>query len=847
MNLALHQFKTEVRTFRIWWLLWFALLVLDCVIKQSGMGLCDDYSELKDLTLKMSNIMNWTFFLFVPALVMLGASPSRPDSFWSTRPMPKWSLYFGKALFVLVFIVLAAVVQEGGWLASKGLSSGVVIRGMYERLLFSLPLVAGSMAFAALCKNVGEAIQGMVVVGGGVLFVTILVLCFSNYFLRTELIQEGVSLYLTLVYLCSLALIITAVLSTRWHWSVSVRWGAAIVCGLVVILGIGPHVKSKVTVDSMDSGITAKISKMPVTIVPFMETHQRYTWLDTIRGSVVADVPALPKDCTIRWMVVSAELKSASGEQIGWNGSMFHPRLQNISLPAPVSEDPIPLSRLMGSNVLVMGSSEPRDSRSGSLPSIGVAQNVLSRKMTMETDLTGSIFRWKKVGILSLKTGSITNDEDFWVKVESAKNFTSTPNINRVSVQLKIGEPNLLTTSEWKYRFYPDWPKEKYAFLLFNSKKSLAIAADGICKVASIAIPSAFKECLLIIPFGLQMEPQQFLKDFKAGEYSLMILKSEYLGRISHHWDLADFTLPKGTLEVTGPGNVVMKEKNYEKKLLAMSPPGDSRLEAGRYLSEVISYLESRGDWTDEDFIAWQPKLQRLMPKQLPLMLDTLSMSGINTTSLLLECLSKGALENQKEEIIKAFWQNPRLAAVIEERGWHEEAMPVYEYYLRSPVPLAKELFVGLRKHPQCLPRLFQEIRYSRSWTDILEMDDVANSLPDARKQLDSLVEGMWNERKEDFHVSGHDGPHAIQQVYFSKEMLLAIQHGNRQAFERACRIIGLINPAWVGMDCCGLESLVNTGFTWGGLSKILKKHKPEDFIFNHNERRFVLKQNLTK
>jgi|GEM_PF-1519896 len=842
MNLALHQFKTEIRTFRILWLLWFVLLALDCVVKQSGLAL-RDYSDQRDMMLRLSNTVNWTVFMFIPTLVMLGASPSRQDSFWSTRPMPKRDLYLGKILFVFVFILLAAIVQEGAWLASKGLPSGVIFRGMYERLLFALPLVAGIMAFAALCKNVGEAIVGIFVIGGSVLFGSLLVINCVNYFTRTLFIEESVSLYLTVFWLYSLALIVTAVLNAHWHWSVPVKWGLCIAAGFAVILGFGHNVKKNEIIDSMDPKLAAEISQMPVSVVPFIETHQDHKQMEAVKCDVVANIPDLPKDCTIEWNGDFTTLKFASGKSIEFYNSSYKSRFLVPSQPAPVSGNAIPLSRLMGTNVLFMGSCDNWDSSKCQLFSSVVAQGRLSQKMMLEGDLRGDIFRWKKVGLLPLKTGAITNDDGFQIKVESATNFTTSANLGRVVIQLKVMGPSLRTTSEWRYLSYPDWPNRQYAFLIFNSKKAMAVAADGTSKAESIVMPSAFEERLLTLPFGLQMEPQKFIKDFKAGEYFLMILKCEYLGQFKHHWKLADFTLPKGTLQVVNGGNTAMEEKAYEKKLLAMKDPGDSRVEAGHYLSEILCYLESYGDLTDAERMAWLPKLEKLMPRQLPLLLDALSMSE-KTTKLLLNCISKGAMENQKGEIIEAFRQNPRLAAVIAERGWNEAAMPVYKYYLDSPVPLASELFVGLRDAHQSLPRLLHEIEFSQAWGDILEMDNIANSLPDAQKQLDPLVGRMWKKRKADFYVSGHDGPDVALQMQFSKEMLLSIQHGNREAFMRAWQIIELINPAWVTADCGGLGRVVVVGLANGSLVEKLAKHKPEDFVYAPDERCFVLKQN---
>ncbi|MGJ8726202.1 MAG: hypothetical protein ACSHYB_16720 [Roseibacillus sp.] len=105
MNLLLHQCAHEFRKYRVFVLLFLALLFVAHLPSQSE---STDWGY---------NLLNWSFvllinasvgllFLFLVAAPFLSDSPSKRDRPLTTRPLTPFALYGGKALFVFTALIL---------------------------------------------------------------------------------------------------------------------------------------------------------------------------------------------------------------------------------------------------------------------------------------------------------------------------------------------------------------------------------------------------------------------------------------------------------------------------------------------------------------------------------------------------------------------------------------------------------------------------------------------------------------------------------------------------------------------------------------------------------------------
>lgn len=195
MSLMIHQFKKDVRHFRLLLIIWFLLIALQSVLSASGGGAAFD-------DMRMQIVFSMIAFL-VPLLqvvLLIVAIPllvqDEPlvgsTAFWFTRPISRKTLLGTKTFFITTLLLLPPVLAEIIVLACNGITAYDIMLAVpeivMEKLSFMLPL----LLLASLTQSFGRF-----ALVGGIIFVSVMLFTYLLFIVRMytgEMIGGDISL-----------------------------------------------------------------------------------------------------------------------------------------------------------------------------------------------------------------------------------------------------------------------------------------------------------------------------------------------------------------------------------------------------------------------------------------------------------------------------------------------------------------------------------------------------------------------------------------------------------------------------------------------------------------------------
>jgi hypothetical protein len=797
----------------------------------------------------------WALVGLLPSLVVLTDSPARREGFLATRPLPRRDLFVAKLLFVLALVVAPWVIEEMVHLAGRGMPAWVVWRGTLEQLMFALPVAVAAGAYAALWPGPARwarALAVTVVLGYLGLVTGALT---SVYIFHADIssLSPNTAQELAGLYALMLALMALAVWHSRAHRGVLPRWTGvllALMCYGVIawfwpwnFFALRPE--NQPSANSVMETAGFKITPRALRLQKVEDPDE--AGQPHFNISMTPRTGPMPTNCLVEWSDVEAKLTRASGGEIhGGGGRRHHEPFSGHFWNYYFSpSDFAAWSAAFPPDVLFRQNNYFGPNQSGFLDFSGfelpASHEELNEQVTLRAGFEARIFQWQKIADLPLTPGATATDEfGSWKYIATQKNAIPDATISQ-QFYVQRSQIELSTAADSRCSSAESGPLSRMAFMIY----------DPLRHVASVEDQSSFNNVTRSMGTALAQYFIEFYfngrKPFTPEEVArcrLVVFEKSWVGSVPEAWQSPAFTidekLPSGGSRIAGNQDPMQRaEFNRRVAALKAPPPDASRRDVSQYVLDFLRLVDARRVPLDPD----DPHTRQLaafVPMHLDLLLDGLPVMDYASKETVLNAIQAGATDAQKPAIIAALQREPELAGVLLARGWVDDARPEILQLAQSQrdLPLDALRAIAWFREPQTYPRLLEEFEAGPN----VEADDALRTLPGVGPNLDAIVSRVW--RRE----SLVDRYGANQM--FGQPFQLAMRHGERSALQRI----------YLFLDDPEAESM-NVGWTlansFGGTIQMpdvkpeerdnpqavaawLRKHRPEDFVFNAELRQFV-------
>jgi len=875
MRLTFHQFRKDLRQFRILLLVWFLMLLLDLSVNLGwlGVGAAPNWqngeyrSELFDFQVFMQTAFRWVLFFLIPSVVVLADSPGRREGFLRTRPLPGRNLFWAKALFVVTLVLVPALLQELIYLSASGVSAGYVLHGVLERLLYALPMVTIAAAFASLWRNYARWAAGAAIALVGTLLCLSLlnILCLLTGHLDAfDHLSDAATGSRTLagLYFFSLAATAVAVGHARRTWGAAGRWlgiAAAILVYLTTITCWPQDFFKLVPADPVAARSVAAQSPfdVPLQQIQLGRSFDQH-WLDRLDFwvNVTPQITNSIAPNLIEWSGRQVQLANAAGQT-------FTPdRPPGISSSRqsygnPPSTDLNIWAGLLPKEAIFLLS--PSTLPAGASTSLGefhldARAAWLRGPVTLHARLEGRVYRWDKVAELAVNTPATVKDPyGAWTMVAfhpviKHQNGSQTP----VAVLLKRSQIGFATATDARTAAFQNGPRERYDFVLYQPGRNLVLVPDSSYPAATRAGDTALEQYWLNLSFSQRFGATKSFTPEEWAECQLLIFQRTWLGTVPADWQspglvINDLLAPADASQQAGSaaGQGVLPLGEVRRRLAELPVPGPaaSRVEVGHYLFQVALLLNANNtSYTLGE--AASSRLASLAPDHLEVLLAGLSAIGNPAKTTLLQAINSGVTESQKARIIAALPENPDLLEVVLNRGWEADAHDAIYKLMASPQPLSYQAIQAIASFhdPATYPRLLAAFEAAPG----REVYDLLRTLPGLAQPLSEAVARQW---QNPVHFLSGNGQEVDEQA-----LSLGLHTGSMEALRFAYRMLAETEPGddsslivWplaqsffgnVRMD--GLK--IQDRQSHPKVLDWMRQYKPEDFVFDPVRQCFYLK-----
>jgi hypothetical protein len=864
MNLTLHQFRKDVRQFRVLLLVWMLLLISSMAANLGWVGgvshgLEQGADNAGLVWVGAQTAFVWALYFLLPASVVLADSPARREGFLRTRPLPGRDLLRAKALFILALVVLPALLQEAIYLTVAGLSPGQVLRGVAERLLFALPFVAISAAFASLWPGFAKWSRALGIV---------LVLAYLPLMLWSLLwfvlhqpgeLMRGSSVpaesrALAALYVLAAATMILAILHARRDWNAPARWVGVAGCILLYgLVNLWWPVNFFPRQPADPAAARAVIRRFPLN-APMQSLSLRKLFdqqgddrLDFVVQLIPRTNPAVFPDI-IEWNGQNTKLVNAAGQNVtpvrppasaSWQYYWVPPAryLKAWSRFLP----PEALFRL-GQSM-----NPPGDATDLGQFKLDTHAAWLGEPATFSARLQAGVYRWSQVADFPLThSASLTDAYGAW------RYFGWHPDgpiPDRHHVLLQRSQISFTTTGDERATGFQNYPAERYGFVLYSPARNLALVPENPYNIAtSRATATALAQYWLDLIFdtrsGDALKP---LAPDEIGECHLLIFQKTWLGNVPVDWqspplvirDMLDAPVASSPNNQNG-----LSAEEVRRRLAAIPLPGPaaSRLEVGHYLLQVVSIMNDSRYWQPPGDAA-VARLASLAPDHLDVLLDALPVLQGPAYNAVQQAILRGTTEAQKTRIIAAMPADQDLMPVILQRGWVVDARGAINQLMAEGKPLTYPVIQAIvsLQDPATYPRLLAEFTANPT----TEVYDLLHRLPGLAGSVEEVLASEWGNRNPMI---------ATQPGLSGLDLGLALHTGNPEALKMAFRWLAETKPTenpgsdnWDLAQCFRQNVYLSPKLPDGSQSEdnilaAMRHYGPDDFRFDPIRQRFVLK-----
>jgi hypothetical protein len=872
MNLTLHQFRKDVRQFRVILVVWLVMLGLDLATNLGWLDGGGAGSPPTDITGSLGVILTalqtfflWVLFFLIPSAVVLADSPGRREGFLRTRPLSGRDLFLAKALFVVALIVLPQLVGEWLYLTISGLPAGQVWHGVGDRLLFSLPLAAIAAAFASLWRSYSQWVRGLAIAFGGTILFLLLLQWVINLagHPNVQLPDSSVSSNsrsLAGLYVLSLASVALALWHARRAWGPLARW-SGIVSSLVACLLVMAYWPWELVELKPADPVAAReaIRRSPFE-VPLQQIQLNpmfgKRWDDRLDFGVNVTLQrnraVFPS--IVEWQRLQVQLVNGTGQSFPpaeppansahWRAYGNNPSVDELRIWAGFLPNEV---------FFRMNQMAYQEDTTSLLGEFRLDPHLawLRRPVTFKARVSGRVSRWEKAADFALNTPATVKDANgTWTFLGAHRN---TP-LHESDLYLKRSQAAFFTATDERETDFQIGPRDRYDFVIYNPQRQVAWLPNNFYNgyYRARARSTALCQYWLDLTMGDNYGGSNWrpVTAEELAQCRLLIFERVWLDTVPVDWQSPSLVIPEKMASLPADnafhGENGLSRSEVLRRLAELPVPGaqSSRAEVCRYLVQAVSIMDAsrNGQTPGEDVIA---QLATLVPGHLDVLLEGLPAMGSPSKNAVIQAIIGGAGEAQKEAIIAALPGNPDLIEVLFKRGWLGESHGALDQLMAShqPLTLGTVQAIASFQDPGTYPRLLAEFEaHPRS-----DVYDVLRPLPGMEAPLAASVARVW--QNHDRFVSSFMGG-------FQTVLSLALHTGNGEAFRFAYRLLAETNPgrnsganqwdlAQVFRDNVKLEGIKPGDFQNNqSVLDWMRHHRAEAFVFDPVREQFILKPN---
>lgn len=807
MRLALHQFRKDFRQFR-WLLLGLGVLLLLDLAKCQGWPAKTNWVFPFDSRDLQSFGINWMVGAIMGGCGVLvfatvvGDSPHRENAFLRTRPLPASSLWLGKILFLGAFVLLPLVLVETVNMALHGCDWSLVGGATWERLTLVLPVMVIIAAVSGAAENQKTPGIAMAVacvsglVGSGLIAIV--------YRMWIPDARVNVDVDDTALRCAMFVLAVFALAFAAWEIRFRPRpWLRWTVFSVLVVTGEWSALYAP-TNPEMPGLAQAEINektrdlkyRLPLNRVGLSQGESKEGTL-SIGWSLSPEFEDLPRDWIIRWQECSAELKTANGET--YHASPYpgkklaFPSYYNLA-----AEDMRSLSGMLPEGAILEsqsghGSRNSMSYRPFDLPPRG---DWWEGRARLTVHGRANVYQWKQVADLDFKLGANVKDGHTQSQIVG---LAAPPNLSQVHIVFEQNGVGLTMAADQQLRSAGRWPASRYEFILYDPINRLGRGLDHrSANSGAIGGHTAFQRRTAILRFQEGELQQRGWTDHPEA-LRLLVFRMDYLGSFDQIVTTA--FAPKRHQPWYGnnySNTERISREDYLRRFEELEAPAADapRTVVGNYIHAVLQLVEAHRRINDTDPAV--RALASLAPRHPEIFLDGYAVADNYSRRALFEALKQGLRPDQKSLVIERLEEQPDLAELLNQRGWHEDAREELFALLdhHSSLPSAVLRSLAWFNDPRADERILQEVR------DAAGQDayQVAERLPRLADRLDQIVAERWNHRSRHYRTHG----------FGNLDLSLAVQHGKVEALREFIHILSLRDPKRSSRDHSTLGRLIN-------------------------------------
>lgn len=849
MNLSLHQFQLEVKRSRIGVVLFLLILLVNYAgavgwvggpkLHESGRW------DSNEFFLVLVAIAFWVSFLAQACGCVTSDSPARPDRFLATRPMPTNHLIGGKALYLLVTLILPLGLMETfASLTTGGTPAFALLAGL-EQFLFFVAIASLAAAYAAHWKNLQSLVIATIigVIATGILgrFVVMWVL---SLFENGRMIENSPPTLLTNIQ--AILFLALGLSGTAWYCSRKGKLYRYFVPALVPLLGAAFYIATmspwrEVSVRPSDQARIDQLLKEGIS--PHVTSHgaaisltngEENTYSASL--SVTPHLPGLPSNLEVRW--ASKREDWLIDEQTLSNKTRPFTLLAQRYL-APDSNPISPaLARTihdhLGAQPLIYAGSSGRGRPGSSLPlnsyQFSPTDDFAGKTARVKAHLVGDVYSWELFSELPVKAGIRHSAQGSSWFLAHTKQSAS----NRFDVLLSERTQALHTTRSSQRRTSRGRWQQNYLFLLHLPALN-CVCIGNTQRSTEIPSQSAIKTIKGVLSFP--NPSPSLLTPNQLADAKLLILRWEFIGRVEQEW-----TSPEFVLKVAEPYRSNEESDQLSPSQIATWFRNSPRLSPDRPATEVEAHLTqflkqlSRHDhnFSDHDR-PYSNYLTTFVPKHLTFLLGQLPSLHHTVKKVLIRAITDGATPEQRHEIIAAIRVEDALGNLVHERGWQADARSTYLDLVQNHQRFGPRFLFDLLgfNDPGLDPIVLRAYRARPN----VALYERLRSIPRLASKADEITQSLWS-----------PGRAVIGSNHSQTFLHLALLQGREDALRELFQIVrapkGRNHNSWnyasLIRECLVVpESDRRSGSD--GLLRWIRKHEPSDFVFDPVLQRFIL------
>ncbi|OAI58074.1 hypothetical protein AYO49_01465 [Verrucomicrobiaceae bacterium SCGC AG-212-N21] len=774
MNLALHQFRKEVRHHRAIWLLWVALLFLQLAVDLEWVGRMSERNYVQNFFW-----VPWMRFAVTALTFMLAASrasedvPGNPSRFLAGRPMPLGSYLAGRVLSVVVLVVLPLAVWEMLYLALSARPIAEVLLGGVEKAVFAALLYGWVVPFGLVWRRIGHAWL--------VLGLALLIGAASSYLavsVRASLTQPlapgGVNVNFAelafdpTVYLVCLALAAVTLWLVAWRhlhtgWPLWRR--LTIVAVIAIIAGVAPEATKSVTlpamrptaqaeVDALASKLSPQMERARLIITPDVNDAEARRKGERVRGAVATvDVvaPDMP-NVSVYWRARSVEAEWMGERRVGsLNPSAFSdqrrvPLLNGYLAPAAVFTSDLPYQRtvasrtiasLFGPGTLVRWRDDV-DIRKSAFASFRVPDSWREGEITspsLRGTFEACFVRWELAGDMPIVQGSKLELEDArWeiLQVSPHKNALSNPERGSLALHVSVQyRESLRDATPWPWRAHlvpiVYAPSKGVAWML--SARTLEFARTFTQEERASSTGWMREHAGFTWPDVL--EPLAGVPVDEIPHLRLAVVRREFMGSKEFPFSTHDVAVSESNQRINVPDSM-QDDATLAARINSLPdlPANATDVQAAELVASVFQSVSKYGGAK-----AATDKLRSVARQHSAVLLKLRAVDF--SWAKVLGQLHKEFGEAQRDALIDHLPQAPWVAKIILERGWTDQARRVAEPLLASPYfPQEVQELYWKWHDPAHLPGLLRYLERNRDERQFMPLLEFPEALPALRESV---------------------------------------------------------------------------------------------------------------